>query len=85
MNFNTALNQQYQDLVNEYQQQQTMLSSKDTSKYTAAQLEIKRKDLGDLLAKMQNFQTDGSADAAARRTRNCSRPSKESSWMRSRR
>jgi outer membrane protein len=55
--FQTALNQQYQDLVNEYQQQQTMLSSKDTSKYTAAQLEIKRKDLGDLLQKLQNFQT----------------------------
>jgi outer membrane protein len=55
--FQTALNQQYQDLVSEYQQQQTMLSSKDTSKYTAAQLEIKRKDLGDLLQKLQNFQT----------------------------
>jgi outer membrane protein len=55
--FQTALNQQYQDLVNEYQQQQTMLTSKDTSKYTAAQLEIKRKDLGDLLQKLQNFQT----------------------------
>jgi outer membrane protein len=55
--FQTALNQQYQDLVGEYQQQQTLLSSKDTVKYTAAVLEIKRKDLGDLAAKLQNFQT----------------------------
>ncbi|HLX66799.1 MAG TPA: OmpH family outer membrane protein [Puia sp.] len=54
--FSNALNQQYQDLVNEYQQQQTLLSSKDTSKYTSAQLEIKRKDLGDLLQKLQNWQ-----------------------------
>jgi outer membrane protein len=55
--FQNALNQQYQDLVNEYQSQQTLLSSKDTVKYTAAVLEIKRKDLGDLLSKLQNFQT----------------------------
>jgi outer membrane protein len=54
--FSSALNQQYQDLVNEYQQQQTLLSSKDTAKYTSAQLEIKRKDLGDLLGKLQNWQ-----------------------------
>jgi len=55
--FNSALQQQYQDLVNEYQQQQTLLSSKDTVKYTSAQLEIKRKDLSDLLGKLQNWQT----------------------------
>jgi outer membrane protein len=54
--FNNALNQQYQDLVTEYQQQQTLLTSKDTVKYTSAQLEIKRKDLGDLLGKLQNWQ-----------------------------
>jgi outer membrane protein len=55
--FSNALQQQYQDLVNEYQQQQTLLSSKDTAKYTSAQLEIKRKDLADLLGKLQNWQT----------------------------
>lgn len=54
--FSSALNQQYQDLVSEYQQQQTQLTSKDTAKYTSAQLEIKRKDLGDLLQKLQNWQ-----------------------------
>jgi outer membrane protein len=54
--FNNALQQQYQDLVNEYQQQSTLLGSKDTAKYTSAQLEIKRKDLGDLFQKLQNWQ-----------------------------
>lgn len=54
--FNNALQQQYQDLVSEYQQQQALLSSKDTAKYTAAQLEIKRKDLGDLVQKLQGWQ-----------------------------
>jgi outer membrane protein len=55
--FSNALQQQYQDLMSEYQQQQTLLSSKDTAKYTAAVLEIKRKDLGDLVTKLQNWQT----------------------------
>ncbi|HXD78520.1 MAG TPA: OmpH family outer membrane protein [Puia sp.] len=54
--FNNALQQQYQEMVTEYQQQSTSLSSKDTVKYTAAQLEIKRKDLGDLLSKLQGWQ-----------------------------
>ena len=55
--FSNALQQQYQDLVNEYQQQQTLLGSKDTAKFTAAVLEIKRKDLSELLGKLQNWQT----------------------------
>ncbi|HEV2355159.1 MAG TPA: OmpH family outer membrane protein [Puia sp.] len=54
--FNNALQQQYQDMVNEYQQQGAELSSKDTAKYTSAQLEIKRKDLADLLQKIQGWQ-----------------------------
>ena len=54
--FNNALQQQYQDMVNEYQEQAALLSSKDTSKYTAAQLELKRKSVGDLLQKLQGWQ-----------------------------
>jgi outer membrane protein len=54
--FNNALQQQYQDMVNEYQQQSALLASKDTAKYTSAQLEIKRKDLSDLLVKLQGWQ-----------------------------
>src|SRR5580704_17399440 len=41
--FNSALQQQYDDLVKEYNEQSGLLSSKDTAKYTSAQLELKRK------------------------------------------
>lgn len=54
--FSSALNQQYQEMVSEYQQQSTMLGSKDTLKYTAAQLELRRKDAQDLLVKLQGWQ-----------------------------
>jgi outer membrane protein len=54
--FNNALQQQYQDMVTEYQAQSTSLSSKDTVKFTAAVLELKRKGLSDLLVKLQGWQ-----------------------------
>jgi outer membrane protein len=54
--FNNALQQQYQDMVTEYQEQSALLTSKDTVKYTAAQLELKRKSVGDLLVKLQGWQ-----------------------------
>jgi outer membrane protein len=54
--FNNALQQQYQDMVAEYQEQTALLGSKDTTKYTAAQLELKRKGVSDLLVKLQGWQ-----------------------------
>jgi outer membrane protein len=54
--FNNALQQQYQDMVTEYQEQTAVLSSKDTAKYTSAQIEIKRKAASDLLVKLQGWQ-----------------------------
>jgi outer membrane protein len=54
--FSSALNQQYQDMVTEYQEQTTLLGSKDTAKYTPAQLELKRKGAQDLLVKLQGWQ-----------------------------
>jgi outer membrane protein len=54
--FNNALQQQYQDMVGEYQEQTAMLGSKDTAKYTSAQLELKRKTASDLLVKLQGWQ-----------------------------
>jgi outer membrane protein len=54
--FNTALQQQYDDMVKEYNEQSAVLNSKDTVKYTSAQLELKRKGVGDLLVKLQGFQ-----------------------------
>jgi outer membrane protein len=54
--FNNALQQQYQDMVTEYQEQTAALTSKDTAKYTSAQLELKRKTASDLLVKLQGWQ-----------------------------
>ena len=53
--FNSALQQQYDDLVKEYNEQSGILNSKDTAKYTSAQLELKRKGVGDLLVKLQGW------------------------------
>jgi outer membrane protein len=54
--FNNALQQQYEDMVKEYQEQASLLGSKDTAKYTTAQLELKRKSVQDLLTKLQGWQ-----------------------------
>lgn len=54
--FNNALQQQYQDMVSEYQEQSAVVTSKDTVKFTAAQLELKRKSVSDLLVKLQGWQ-----------------------------
>lgn len=54
--FNSALQQNYDDMVKEYQEQSQLLSGKDTAKFTPAQLELKRKSVGDLLQKLQGWQ-----------------------------
>ena len=54
--FNTALQQTYDDMVKEYNEQSAVLNSKDTAKFTSAQLELKRKGVGDLLVKLQGWQ-----------------------------
>ncbi|HEY0677788.1 MAG TPA: OmpH family outer membrane protein [Chitinophagaceae bacterium] len=53
--YQNALNQQYGDMVNEFNQKDSLLSSKDTTKYTRAQLEVKRNDLGQLYLKLQGW------------------------------
>jgi outer membrane protein len=55
--FQTALGQTYDDMVKEYNEQSQIVNSKDTAKFTAAQLELKRKAVGDLLQKLQGWQT----------------------------
>jgi outer membrane protein len=55
--FQTALGQNYDDMVKEYNEQSVLVSGKDTAKFTAAQLELKRKAVGDLLQKLQGWQT----------------------------
>jgi outer membrane protein len=51
-----ALNQNFDDMKREFSEKDSLLSSKDTVKYTRAQLEIKRKQLGELYLKLQGYQ-----------------------------
>jgi outer membrane protein len=55
--FQTALGQNYDDMVKEYNEQSVLVTGKDTAKFTTAQLELKRKAVGDLLQKLQGWQT----------------------------
>lgn len=53
--YQNALSQQYADMVTEFNEKDSLLSSKDTVKYTKAQLEVKRRDLGQLYLKIQGW------------------------------
>jgi len=54
--YQTALGQNFEDMKREYYEQDSILNSKDTSKYTRAQLELKRKSMGEMLVKLQGWQ-----------------------------
>ena len=54
--FQTALGQNFDDMRREFNEQDSLLNSKDTSKYTKAQLELKRKTMGEMLIKLQGWQ-----------------------------
>jgi len=54
--FQTALGQNYDDMRKEFSEQDSLLNSKDTAKYTRAQLELKRKNLGEMYLKLQGWQ-----------------------------
>ncbi|MBS1668918.1 MAG: OmpH family outer membrane protein [Bacteroidetes bacterium] len=53
--YKNALSQEFEDQKRELNEQDSLLSSKDTVKYTKAQLEIKRRSLGQLYVKVQGF------------------------------
>ncbi|MGB8190943.1 MAG: OmpH family outer membrane protein [Chitinophagaceae bacterium] len=53
--YQNALSQQYADMVTEFNEKDSLLSGKDTAKYTKAQLEVKRRDLGQLYLKIQGW------------------------------
>ena len=53
--YQNALNQQYADMVQEFNMRDSLLASKDTVRYTRAQLEVKRRDLGQLYLKLQGW------------------------------
>jgi len=53
--YKTSLEQQFEAYQVEYNQQATLLTSRDTAKYTPQQLVVKRKSLADLLARLQGY------------------------------
>jgi outer membrane protein len=54
--YQAALNQNFEDMKKEFTEQDSLLGSKDTARYTKAQLELKRKNLGEMYLKLQGWQ-----------------------------
>lgn len=53
--FGTALGEKYTDMVNEFNTQEKVLSGPDTAKLTKAQIDVKRKSLQELYAKLTGW------------------------------
>jgi outer membrane protein len=53
--YQTALSANFEDMKKEFNEQDSLLSSKDTVKYTRAQLELKRKNLGEMYIKLNGW------------------------------
>ena len=58
--FQAALQQNFEDQKKELSEQDSLLNSKDTAKYTKAQLEIKRKNFGEQYLRLQGYQQQAS-------------------------
>lgn len=58
--FQAALAQNFDDMKKEFNEEDSLLSTKDTAKYTRAQIEIKRKTLGEHYLKLQGYQQQAS-------------------------
>ena len=56
--FQAALNERYNEMVQDFNRKDSLLGSKDTAKYTKAQLELQRRDLGQLYLKIQGWQQE---------------------------
>jgi len=56
--FEVALNGQYEEMVQDFRVRDSLLRSKDTLKYTKAQLELKRRELAQLYQKVQGWQQE---------------------------
>ena len=56
VDYQNALAQNFEDMKREYYEQDSLLNSKDTAKYTKAQLELKKKNMSDMLIKLQGWQ-----------------------------
>jgi outer membrane protein len=58
--FKQALTQNFQEFQKEFADQNNLMNSRDTLKYTKSQLEIKKKNLQDLYLKLTNYKDDAS-------------------------
>ena len=58
--FKQALAQNFQEFQKEFADQNNLMNSKDTLKYTKSQLEIKKKNLQDLYLKLTSYKDDAS-------------------------
>ena len=54
--YQNALGQNFEDMKREYYEKDSSLNSKDSTKLTKAQLEIKRREVSELLQKLQGWQ-----------------------------
>jgi outer membrane protein len=58
--FKQALAQNFQEFQKEFADQNNLINSRDTLKYTKSQLEIKKKNLQDLYLKLTSYKDDAS-------------------------
>jgi outer membrane protein len=56
VDYQNALSQNYEAMQSEWRQQDSLLTSKDTARYTKAQLEIKRRNFNELYIKLNGWQ-----------------------------
>ena len=54
--YQNALGQNFEDMKREYYEKDSAVTSRDTAKLTKAQLEIKRREVSELLVKLQGWQ-----------------------------
>lgn len=66
--FKAELEQRFEAYQTEYREQATVLSSKDTAKYTPQQIVLKRQSLAELLGKIQGFDQEAGALFSQRRS-----------------
>lgn len=66
--YRQALQQEFDSEQSDYTKEATMLSSRDTLKFSKDLLELKRRDLGDLLAKLQGYDQQANQLLAQKRT-----------------
>lgn len=55
VDYRNAIGQQFEDMQKEYREQDSLLNSKDTAKYTKAQLELKKRNMNEMLIKLQGW------------------------------